>query len=405
MKIILYEDNQASNLYPITLTRPSFDIFCGAANLVQVIKTIFSQAGVGYLVRDHLKEIVAKKYPAKEADTGYVLYLNGSLIPSFTLAKKLAETIRFDQELILKNGEKIIGAIVAANQPITNYNELEAYSKKLDLKMIQVQWPSFNYSWEVIVYNQQIINDNLDYLKINFKEIKPNVFVGGGVKLADNISFNTDNGIIIIDEKTKISPFVYLAGPLYIGSNCLIKEFAAVKDKCCIGPVCKIGGEIEATIIQGYSNKQHYGFLGHSYLGEWVNIAAGTSNSDLKNTYSLIKIGGVETGQQFLGTVIGDYSKTAINTSIFTGRIIGACSFVYGTITRDIISFTNYAANLGCVIELDFDVAIKSQKAMFGRRQMEQTAVEINLLKNIYELTAADRLAANVKPGRLEFKI
>ncbi len=399
MKIILYETD-IKGLLPITYTRPAFDIFCGATTLRRVICDIFNNK-IDFKVREEISEIVRADYISDFSDSDFYLYLDASLIPSFFLAKELFELLKGKESATIFNSKKAIGFLSKKR-----VEDIEGHLKSsVANEPIEIDWPTFEYSWETVIFNQKILAQNLDYLKKNYKKIKPGVFVGENVELSDNVVFETKKGIIIIDEGSKILPFSCLFGPLYIGKNCLIKEFASIKDNCCFGPVCKIGGEVEATIIQGYSNKQHYGFLGHSYLGEWINIAAGTSNSDLKNTYSTVKVGGTETGQQFLGTIIGDFSHTAINTSIFTGRIIGVSSFVYGTITKDIVSFTNYAAHLGCVIELALPVAIKAQQAMFARRNREQTTEDINILTKIFEITKSERSAQNIFSGRLEFKI
>ena len=108
---------------------------------------------------------------------------------------------------------------------------------------------------------------------------------------------------------------------------------------------------MEAAVVEPYSNKQHHGFLGHSYLGSWINLGAGTCNSDLKNTYGTVNMeypgGKAATGMQFLGCVMGDYSKTAINTGIFTGKVIGVCSMMYGFVTSNVPSYVNYARLFG----------------------------------------------------------
>jgi len=404
MKVIFYENKEIQKLYPIAYTRPAFDIFCGATTLYQVITEVFGSS-IDYLIRQEILETASLKSSAAKSSSDKILYLDASLVPSFDLAINLFKLLAEKNNCLIKNNNEVIGFL--SSELISDFRILVDADFKLNDKTeaVSFDWPTFNYSWDTIIYNQEVLSANLEHLKKSYQEIKPGVFVGKNVDLAENIVMDTKKGIIVIDNETRIMPFSHLAGPLYIGKNCLIKEFSSIKDNCCFGPVCKIGGEVESTIIQGYSNKQHYGFLGHSYLGEWINIAAGTSNSDLKNTYSRVKINGIDTGQQFLGTVIGDYSRTAINTSIFTGRVIGVSSFIYGTITRDIVSFTNYAAHLGCVIELALDVAIKAQQAMFARRGREQTAEDINLLTQIFEATKVERNKENICPGRLEFKI
>ena len=150
-------------------------------------------------------------------------------------------------------------------------------------------------------------------------------------------------------------------------------------------------------MIEPYTNKKHYGFLGHSYLGSWINLGAGTCNSDLKNTYGLINMTygdqKVSTGSQFVGCVIGDYSKTAINTSIFTGKTIGAGSMVYGVATTNVPSFVNYARSFGQLGELPPAVVATTQQRMFVRRAREQRPCDIQLIEDMFRLTAAERPA------------
>ena len=117
-----------------------------------------------------------------------------------------------------------------------------------------------------------------------------------------------------------------------------------------------------ASIVEPYTNKQHHGFLGHSYLGSWINLGAGTCNSDLKNTYGTVNMEyhgrKVATGMQFIGCIMGDYAKTAINTGIFTGKTVGTCSMLYGFVTTNVPSFVNYARSFGQVTELPVEVMV-----------------------------------------------
>ncbi len=172
-------------------------------------------------------------------------------------------------------------------------------------------------------------------------------------------------------------------------------EHAALKDGVAIGHTAKIGGEVEASIVEPYTNKQHHGFLGHSYLGSWINLGAGTCNSDLKNTYGQVNMEyrgeKVPTGMQFVGAVVGDYAKTAINTGIFTGKTIGACSMVYGFVTTNVPSFVNYARLFGQVTEAPVEVMIATQRRMFERRGVEQRECDIQLLRDMYALTEHER--------------
>jgi glucose-1-phosphate thymidylyltransferase len=200
----------------------------------------------------------------------------------------------------------------------------------------------------------------------------------------------------------RILDFAYLVGPVYMGPGSRMIERSSVKEHVSIGHTCKIGGEVECSTIEPYTNKQHHGFLGHSWIGSWVNMGAGTSNSDLKNTYGEVRVehGGrrLETGMQFFGCVMGDYSKTAINTSIFTGKIVGVSSMLYGFVGQNVPSFCNYAKSFGQVTECTLEQAIITQKRMFGRRNVEQREEDIQLLRDVYDLTREDRQLAAELP-------
>jgi len=404
MKIILYENNSVDKLYPITLTRPSFDIFCGGATLYQVVETIFAGSPVDYNVRDYLSATVEKKYPRQNNNDKETLILNGSLIPSFEAAERLAEIIKNQQEVKIKNGERVIGAFVINQKIETREQKIEEYLSGLDIETVEIDWPNFEYAWETVTYNQEILQDNLEYLKTDYQEIKPDVYVGKNVILPKETVIDSSHGIVIIGEGTIVLPFCHLAGPLYIGRNCLIREFTVLKYSCCLGPVSKVAGEIEAAVFQGFGNKNHYGFLGYSYLGEWVNLSAGTTTSNLKNTYGSIKVSGIDTGEQFLGAIIGDYARTAINTAIYTGKVIGVGSHLYSTVTKDIPSFTAYAAALGCVAEFELAEAVKIQKIVMARRGLEQAEIDRRLLEDIFQITKGEREKNHIKPGKLEFK-
>ena len=211
------------------------------------------------------------------------------------------------------------------------------------------------------------------------------VSLGRGVKTEPNVFFDTENGPIVIGEDCIIRAGAVLRGPLLIGKN------------------CKVGGEIEHSIFENYSNKQHYGYIGHSYIGSWVNIGGGTSISDLKNTYGVIRMKGEDTGMMKLGAIIGDYSKTAVNTSIFCGKVIGVSSHLYGTVTEDVPSFVSHVAP-GKLFELPINLAVKIQRAMAKRRDVEFAMNDEEKMKKLFEESQAERDRAGVKKEKLTFK-
>ena len=231
----------------------------------------------------------------------------------------------------------------------------------------------------------------------DYTETADGVFVGKNVSVGQHVVFNTDDGPVLFEDHCTIGPFCYLSGPIYAGKGAKIIEHSSIKDGVALGHTTKVGGEVEASIIEPYTNKQHHGFLGHSYLGSWINLGAGTCNSDLKNTYGKINVSygdkRVATEMQFLGCFIGDYSKSAINTSIFTGKMIGVCSMMYGFVTSNVPSYVNYAQLFGQTSLLPADVMIKTQARMFARRKIEQRECDKQLIRDMYVLTADERSA------------
>ena len=249
---------------------------------------------------------------------------------------------------------------------------------------------------------KQNLEKDLVILVKGKKKIKKGVYYGKNVVVEPNVFFDASEGLILIGDNTKIKANSVFRGPLFIGKNCVINSFCEISCSR-IGDVCKVGGEIENSIIEGYSNKYHHGFLGHSYVGKWVGIGGGTSVSNLKNTYSTIKVNGVDTGLQHFGVIINDYVKTAINTSVFCGKVIGESAHLYGTVTKDVPAFTSHVS-AGNLYELPLDVAMKIQKVMTARRNVKFTEKDEKDFEKLFKETAKDRKLAKVKKGKLSFK-
>lgn len=255
----------------------------------------------------------------------------------------------------------------------------------------------FRCAHEVVHYHQLTFNACLQERIAGggYREVRDGVFVEGGSPLPEMVSTDTRCGPIVLDHGVEIRPFAYLMGPLYVGRNSRINEHAAIKSGVSAGAQCKLGGEIDMSVIEANTSKQHYGYLGHSYLGEWVNLGAGTSNSNLKNTYGTVRVTAgdrkIDTGRQFVGCVVGDGTKTAINTGIFTGKSIGAHSMVYGMVTEDVPSFVNYAKSWGQIGDLPAEVVAQTQRRAMLRRGHTQQPWQVELIARMYEVAAAGR--------------
>lgn len=397
MQIVIFEDCLAGELRPVTLARAGFGISMGGTNLYNLIKS--KGFKVSYILRRYLQDIYAQEFPNYPVSERSLLFINAFLPPVCSIVQRILDLTRKKEPFIAQTDSRITAAFFPnLNFELEKFDEysLTNWLQAQEYEFIEDKFPLINYPFDIIRYNKMYFKENLEELSKNYKQRSPGVFVGKNVKIHPTVCMDTEEGIIIIDDNTSIGPFVYLKGPLYIGRGCRIIERTSIKEMCHISHTCKVGGEVECSIMEPYSNKQHHGFLGHSWVGSWVNMGAGTSTSDLKNTYGEIAVEyqgkKVFTGMQFLGSIIGDYSKTAVNTSIFTGKIIGVASYVYGFVTTNVPSFCNYARTFGQITEHYLPAVVRTQQRMFARRGIKQTRLHIKLLEDIYEITRDERI-------------
>ncbi|MEE9586214.1 MAG: hypothetical protein V3W09_04860, partial [Nitrososphaerales archaeon] len=217
----------------------------------------------------------------------------------------------------------------------------------------------------------------------------------GSCSVEPFVTFDLRRGSVLIGEGAEIQSSSRIEGPAYVGRWSQIRS-ARIHGGTTIGDHCKVGGEVDCSVFSGYSNKAHDGFLGHSYVGEWVNIGAGTSNSDIKNTYGTVKmdVGGrrVDTGSNKVGCFIADYAKASIGCYIYTGKRIGVSSQIHGYVSEDVPSFTIHTKSLtGKAFELRLNSAVETQKRMMNRREVQQTGEDKALLAKIFEITQNER--------------
>ena len=409
MTIVVFEDEHVPRLYPVTLGRPSYAISCGAFRLLDWLKLL--GLPIHGIVRPHLAGIQRQDYSdlgsGPFGDSKSILFVNARLVPSRTVFQTLQEVLASDQSGVVMYDGEIAAVLFARNAGVLGATpttaQLPEYFVKAgvaQLNPLNYKLPLIQYPHDIVRYNMQILSENLEYrLSIgSYREVADGVFLGADARLGQYVVTDTTSGPVILESNAVTGPFCYLNGPAYIGHGAKLIEHAAVKDAVSIGHTTKIGGEVEASVIEPYTNKQHHGFLGHSYLGSWINLGAGTCNSDLKNTYGTVNVDHqgekIATGMQFVGCTIGDYSKSAINTSIFTGKSIGVCSMLYGFVTTNVPSYVNYARLFGQVTELPPEVMIATQQRMFRRRKVEQRPCDIQLLHDMYELSRDERQLA-----------
>ncbi len=405
--IVVFEDHYVEDMWPITLTRPGWAVTCGAYNLREV--AALAGERVSCVVRGYLKKIAARSLAGSPREDGPTLFLNAAVAPDVRYVARLRELLAEAQPFMCTAGHRVAAAMLRVGEQVPEDLSSETvtpYLLSLNLPLRDGEpFRTFDYPFHVIGALEELLPANVEHRieADGFRELRPGVFVGEGVSVAETAVFHADDGPIVLGDGVRVLDFTYFEGPVYVGPRSRIIERSSVKQSVSIGHTCKIGGEVEATVIEPYANKQHHGFLGHAYVGSWVNLGAGTSNSDLKNTYGEVRIQHrgrrIETGMQFVGCVIGDYAKSAINTSIFTGKTVGAASMLYGYVGQDVPSFCNYAKSFGQVTEVTLEQAVITQKRMFARRDVEQTEDDIALLATIFELTREERMISAEPPA------
>ncbi|MDZ4852956.1 MAG: putative sugar nucleotidyl transferase [Pirellulaceae bacterium] len=414
MTIVVFEDQLCDALAPITTGRLAATITCGSYRLLDLVSTLGVE--IYGLSRRYMEPIQAIDFPELKVlnevsmsvpgqGSNIKLMLNARVIPNEANRMAIQKMVSDSgtQPCVVRDRDSI-AAIV--NPPWTledvarlEQSELQVplHTITVDMQTSELMLATFAAPHEVIAANMQFLASNLERrIRENpYQQREDGVFVGEGASIGQYVICETNNGPIVIDEGAKIGPYSLLRGPLYIGKKCKILEHSAIKDNVSLGHTTKIGGEVEASVVEPFTNKQHHGFLGHSYLGSWINLGAGTCNSDLKNTYGAVNMeyprGKAATGMQFLGCIMGDYSKSAINTGIFTGKVIGVCSMMYGFITSNVPSFVNYARLFGQVSTLPAEVMIATQLRMFARRQVVQRSCDIQLILDMYSTTQYER--------------
>lgn len=413
MSILVVEDVGVDRLVPVVLARLSSAVTCGALRLVDLLEWT-GQVCYG-LTRSHLQSIQRFDYPLLgDPRTATLkdrpkLVLSSRLVPSAATYRAIERWLGEPQSSgtrWLYDGNLEDAEVVGVLHPKETFEEILAIGRNYLVQSVSKgasrlgdadSVEAIKYPHDLIRQHMACLSSNLELLltKGQFRQLQDGVFVGPDVSLASPIVLDPRLGPIVLERNVQVGPFSLLRGPLYLGAKCKVLEHASLKDGVCAGHTTKIGGEVEASIVEPYSNKQHHGFLGHSYVGSWVNLGAGTCTSDLKNTYGPISMeypsGRFNTQMQFLGCFIGDYSKTAINTSIFTGKSIGVCSAMYGFVTSNVPSFTNYAKLFGQVATLPASVMQSTQQRMFSRRSVEQRPCDVELLYSLYELTRSER--------------
>ncbi len=401
MHVIIFDDHKWSNFKPLSYVRSVGDLRVGILKQRQRLLAYMGSDENAVIVPSFLKKLYQERHPDWDINITPLevcLFVNSRLKAHEDIIHQIENLEPGD---VIQNGEEVIAfCIKGTGKPISS-ETIDTLISNCSHK-ISSEANTWQYAWELVSENSIWIKRDFDeffYEKDNYFETEMGVtilnpyqvWVGEDVTLKPGVVIDASDGPVVIDENAKIMSNAVIIGPAYIGKKSTIKVSAKIYEGTSIGPVCKIGGEVEESIIQGYTNKQHDGFLGHSYLGEWVNIGADTNNSDLKNNYGHVKMHvypenkKISTGTQFMGCIIGDHTKIGINCSINTGTVIGVASNLYG---KDLI--TDFVPDLSWGEYSNLKIYtlgkfIETAKLVKERRKMLFTKTEEEIFKSVFE--------------------
>ncbi len=414
MQLCIFEGINYDRLEPLIFSRPSYHLICGINSLRA--KIVRSYPGIKYSLhcRTYLDSVVRihnPGIPVNKIEDDSCLFINGRVLAPLNMAEIIP--LEGEDKLYL-NGDSIVAARVSGK----NLDELKGRMhdllsesnfdglpvEKVDIKTIDYIWDLVNNNGSEILKDYQYLMKHVHAGQENIKGKvypgahiigKENVYIEEGAVIKPGAVIDATKGPVYIDRDALIYPNAVIEGAVYVGERTLVKSTAVLYENVSIGKVCKVGGEIEDSIILPYSNKQHAGFLGHAYLGSWVNIGADTNCSDLKNNYGNVKvyINGevVDSGSQFLGVIMGDHTKTAINTMFNTGTIVGFSCNIFGAgfPPKYLPSFSWGGSD--AVTTYDIERSIETANRVMARREKYLFNVEEKLFRKIFDLTKKER--------------
>ena len=416
--IALFEDSHWQNFVPISLTRPTFDVKVGAKSYFEE----YAHPPECLLAREFLAGTTKERHPGCKVNPSSVdtvtVYVNGLLHPGAVHLDRLSSinhtfVITSGTRLLVgrldRKGGEYLARCVESGKKI-NLKKLEV-EKSTDLRTEDTQGLLSN-PWDIINAIENSLSMQVSGTGYAAGETQPgvkiigggNVVIAPGAELEEGTVLDSTKGGIFVGPQAHISPS-RIIGPAYIGGMTKVKQYSIIETSY-IGNDCRIAGEVEHSIVSDYSNKAHDGFLGHSYLGEWVNIGAMTATSDLKMTYGNIKMTDgldkkADTGTSKLGSFIGDMCKTSIGTLIYSGRRIGVSSHLHGLVAQDVPSFTIFGKSIGSTnVELEFESALETQRKVMARRNQKVSIAYEEMMWHVFSSTAEERKRYKVKKGK-----
>ena len=389
MNYILFDSDVRNSLLPFTYTRPVAEIRIGILTIREKWEFF-----LGFTTTTITEEYLEAKYPMVELNEN--ILINASFLPTKNLVNQVK---KLSKNQAIFQGEQVVAFFTSDTQENVDFDSYEQLKFQEDL--IQIKHTS-----DIFSLNDKAIQADFDLLTEGRTSQpipdgvhtiqKQNIFIEQGATVSYS-SLNASKGPIYIGKDSEIMEGCLVRGPFALGESSILKMGTKVYGATTVGPFCKVGGEINNSVLFGYSSKGHEGFLGNSVLGEWCNIGADSNSSNLKNNYAEVKLWNYEnerftnTGLQFCGLIMGDHSKCGINTMFNTGTVVGVSANIFGSgFPRNFIPSFSWGGAAGFTI-YQMKKVIEVAKVVMKRRDLELSETDISILQHVFDETSKFR--------------
>ncbi|MFC4818080.1 MULTISPECIES: GlmU family protein [unclassified Flavobacterium] len=384
MNYILFDGTVRNALLPFTFTRPVADIRVGILTIREKW-----EKHLGYTTTTITEEYLMEKYPMVEMEEN--IMINASFLPNDILTEMI-KSLEENQAIFFK--DEVVAFYSKDNQEV-DFDTFEIIEFTDECLRIEHTWDIFAKNDAALREDFELITEGRHSQPIpkSVNVLSPeNIFIEEGAKM-EFVTLNASTGPIYIGKNAEIMEGSVIRGPFALCDNGRVKLATKVYGATTVGPHSVIGGEVNNSVLFGYSNKGHDGFLGNSVLGEWCNIGADSNNSNLKNNYEEVKLwsyeteGFAKTGLQFCGLMMGDHSKCGINTMFNTGTVVGVSANIFGSgFPRNFVPSFSWGGASGFTTYMT-NKAFQTAKIVMARRQVEFTEEDAKILEHVFEET------------------
>lgn len=385
MNYILFDGPYRNSLLPFTFTRPVADIRVGILTIREKWENY-----LGYTTTTLTEDYLEDKFPMVEMEEN--IMIDASYVPTKALVAKVKK-LKKNESILFQ--DEVVAFYTSDSQEEIDFDQFKKIEFKEELLQIKNTWDIFKLNGLAIQMDFELLTEDRKSEKISKTNnvLNPNnIFIEEGVKI-EYATLNAKEGPIYIGKDAEIMEGSLIRGPFSLGEQSVIKMGSKIYGPTTIGPQCKVGGEINNSVIFGYSNKAHDGFLGNSVIGEWCNLGADTNNSNLKNNYAEVKLWSYETerfektGLQFCGLMMGDHSKCGINTMFNTGTVVGVSANIYGSnFPRNFIPSFSWGGAAGFTA-FQMNKVNEVAQVVMSRRNVPYDEKEQKILEKVFELT------------------